>query len=163
VRKRVLPGLSSSFPIFGGELHALLLPAETRIDEFISFKLRFVPFWGSVKMLGISGKCTILFKTDGPRMLAGAKPSSFSIRSHSRKDNHACKARKFGCSIDGVASVADSSAADSLLAARPSERRTSLERRHQLSVIENRALHVGLLTRAITATKFTGLALGGTL
>jgi hypothetical protein len=114
-------------------------------------------------MLVISGKCVILFKTDGPRMLAGATPSRFSIRNHFRKDNHARKARKFGSPIDGVASRADYCAADSLLSGTPPEPRTSLHKPRLCSVIENPALHVGLLTHAITATEFTGLGFGRTV
>src|SRR5208337_1454662 len=109
-------------------------------------------------MLGSSGKCAVLLKTDGPRMLAGATPSRFSIRNHSRKDNHARKARKSGSSIDGVASRADYCAADSLLSGTPPESRTSLHRPRLCSVFKNPALHVGLLTHSITATEFTGLA-----
>ena len=114
-------------------------------------------------MLGISGNCTILFKTDGPSMLAGATPSRSSIRSHFRKYNHAGKARKFSFAIGGVASLAKSCAADLLLSVTPPEPRTSLQRPGPFSVIGNSALHVRLLTHAIAVMEFAGLALGRTL
>jgi hypothetical protein len=96
-------------------------------------------------------------------MLAGAAPNRFSIRNHFRKDNHARKARKFGSSIDGVASCVDYFAADSLLSGTPPEPRTGLHGPRLCSVIKNPALHVGLLARSIAATEFTGLAFRRTL
>jgi hypothetical protein len=99
-------------------------------------------------MFGISGKCFILFQTDGPSMLAGATPSRSSVHTLFRKYNHAGKARKFGFSIDGVASSARSFVADLLLL---------------FSAITNSPLHVRLLTHAIAVTGFSGLALGRTL
>jgi hypothetical protein len=99
-------------------------------------------------MFGISGNCTNLFKTNGPSMLAGATPTCSSIYTLSRKYNHAGKARKFCSSTDGIASLAGSFVAHVLL---------------WFSVIRNSALHVRLLTHAITVMEFTGLALGRTL
>ena len=99
-------------------------------------------------MFGFSGKCTDLFKTNGPSMLAGATPTCSSIYTHFRKDNHAGKARKFCSSTDGMASLAGSFVAHLLL---------------WFSVIRNAALHVRLLTHEIALTEFTGLALRRTL
>ena len=98
-------------------------------------------------MFGFSGKCTDLFKTNGPSMLAGATPTCSSIYTHFRKDNHAGKARKSCSSTDGIASLAGSFVAHVLL---------------WFSVIRDSALHVRLLTHAIALTEFTGLALGRT-
>ncbi len=114
-------------------------------------------------MFGFSGKCSTRFKTDGPKMLAGATPSLSFIRSHSRKYNHAGKARKFGSAISGAASLAESCAADLLPSVRTREPRSSLQRPRPFSEIRDSALQVRLLTHAIAATEFTGLALGRTL
>ena len=113
-------------------------------------------------MLGISRNCTILFKTDGPRMLAAAAPRHFFPHSHSRNCTHAGKAREFGSSFGGVASLVDYCAADSLLSATPPEPRTILERPRPISVNKNSGLHVRLLN-AIAAMEFTSLDLGKTL
>jgi|SRR5271167_1057371 len=114
-------------------------------------------------MLGISGNCAILFKTDGPRMLACATPSRSSIRKHSRKYHHAGKAGKFGAAIDGVRSLAGDCAARSLLSATPQEPRTILARPRAISVDEKSFLPLRLLTHTIARMEFAGLDLGRTL
>jgi hypothetical protein len=114
-------------------------------------------------MVGISGSCTILFKTDGPSMLAGATPSRSSIRSYSRKYDHTGKARNFDPCMSGVASLAHFCAADLLASITSPEPLTSLQRPCAFSVIRNSPLHVRLLSHANTAMEFTGLALGRTL
>src|ERR1700758_1518268 len=111
-------------------------------------------------MLGILGSFPFLFKTNGSRTLAGATPSNYSAHSLFRKDNHAGKARRFGTSTHGVASLADYCAADSVLSATPRGWRTGPHRPRLFSLLRNPALHVRLLTHPITAIEFTGLALG---
>jgi len=106
-------------------------------------------------MLGISGNFDILFKIDGPIMMAGIKPYQVCLQSNFRNRNHARKMRTIGPSFLGVASLANYCTVDSHPSVRLPLPRTKLQRPYPISVNEISSLHLRLLTHAVAAMEFT--------
>jgi hypothetical protein len=107
-------------------------------------------------MVGSSGNCSILSKSDRPGMLASATPSRSSISNLSRNGRHAGKAQKFASASNGVICLAECSAVESFLFLATPEARTRLQQRRCLiSVIRNS--QVRLRTPAIVEMDSTGV------